>query len=64
MRGRGTFMMIDHDGDFMYNIDNLSEYVRNGRISSGNIINFTDIFSDDEPDDYIKESKDFDSHHF
>lgn len=59
MNNGGTFIFIDHDGDFMHNVDDLSGYIENGRISAGNVLKFSDIFSDDEPDDYIKESKDF-----
>jgi len=59
MNNEGTFIFIDHDGDFLHNVRDLSGYIENGRISAGNVLKFSDIFSDDEPDDYIKESKDF-----
>jgi len=59
MNNGGTFIFIDHDGDFMHNVSDLSGYIENGRVSAGNVLKFSDIFSDDEPDDYIKESKDF-----
>jgi cytochrome c553/predicted GIY-YIG superfamily endonuclease len=65
MNNEGTFIFIDHDGDFLHNVRDLSGYIENGRISVGNIIKFSDIFSDDEPSNpndlsvSIKESNDF-----
>lgn len=62
MYGGGTFIFIDHDGEFMHNVKDLSGYIENGRVSAGNILKFSDIFPDDDLNDLsvsINESSDF-----
>lgn len=63
MRAEGTFLFVDYDGDLLFNVSDLGGYIELNRISSGNIIRFSDIFTNDDPNDLsvsIKESDDFD----
>tara|TARA_R110001592_G_scaffold9159_4_gene48960 strand:+ start:101 stop:2230 length:2130 start_codon:yes stop_codon:yes gene_type:complete len=66
MGHKGKFIIIDYDGNFTYNISDIGGYIETNKISAGNILKFSDIFSNDGPSDpndlntFIKESDDFD----
>lgn len=66
MHSKGTFMVISYYGHFTFNIKDIGGYIEDNRVSAGNIIMFSDIFSNNGPSDpndlntFIKESDDFD----
>ena len=66
MGHKGKFITIDYDGNFTYNVSDIGGYIETNKISAGNILKFSDIFSNDGPTDpndlntFIKESDDFD----
>ena len=42
-------MIIDYDGNFTYNVTDIGGYIEINKISAGNILKFSDIFSNNEP---------------